>query len=494
MPKSDSRKWNGTEAIDQPSASNYVPLSLPDGTVHWVAVSSLLATIGAIALQASTPGTIQTGHGNISGTFIAGRLVATNGVASEAILGTSTSGYGVHGVSTGSGAGVMGESTTGGEGVHGKSSTSASAVLAEATGGGPAAWGKSTSNGPGVKGESTSGPSAFFQSNDASNTAGTVIIRKKNSGTANLLEIQDSSGTLEGYIDANFIPQGTLAPSGAGTVTSVALTVPSEFSVSGSPVTTSGTLAVTKANQNANLVFAGPTSGSAAAPTFRALVAADIPTVPAVTAPLVERWLYPKAGTTTRILVGINSADIIATGTVTNLDDATGTYHNFATTTSTNDFVRLIDNMSFTPEWLPRIVNVIKTGTDITSVRIWCGMITNASPYTSDDPAGGDYAAFRYSTAADGTAFWRTFTKDGTTSTVTTTTAAIAADTKYILEVRYDSASSVGFYVNNALVATHTTHLPRTSLTSYFSNYTTCTTLTSASRSIRIGKMYVAYA
>lgn len=67
------------------------------------------------------------------------------------------------------------------------------------------------------------------------------------------------------------------AGAGTGTVTSVALTVPAEFSVSGSPVTTSGTLAVTKANQNANLVFAGPTTGAAAAPTFRSLVAADIP-------------------------------------------------------------------------------------------------------------------------------------------------------------------------------------------------------------------------
>lgn len=63
----------------------------------------------------------------------------------------------------------------------------------------------------------------------------------------------------------------------SGTVTSVALTMPGEFVVGGSPVATSGTLAVTKANQNANLVYAGPGAGGAAAPTFRALVAADIP-------------------------------------------------------------------------------------------------------------------------------------------------------------------------------------------------------------------------
>jgi hypothetical protein len=59
-------------------------------------------------------------------------------------------------------------------------------------------------------------------------------------------------------------------------VTSVALTMPAIFSVAGSPITSSGTLAVTLANETANTVWAGPTSGGAAAPTFRALVAADI--------------------------------------------------------------------------------------------------------------------------------------------------------------------------------------------------------------------------
>lgn len=65
----------------------------------------------------------------------------------------------------------------------------------------------------------------------------------------------------------------------AGTVTSVALTVPSFLTVAGSPVTSSGTLAVSLANQTANTVFAGPATGSPAAPTFRSLVAADIPLI-----------------------------------------------------------------------------------------------------------------------------------------------------------------------------------------------------------------------
>lgn len=64
-------------------------------------------------------------------------------------------------------------------------------------------------------------------------------------------------------------------------VTSVALSLPSIFTVSGSPVTTAGTLTGTLATQTANTIFAGPTSGAVAQPTFRSLVAADIPSLSA---------------------------------------------------------------------------------------------------------------------------------------------------------------------------------------------------------------------
>lgn len=70
---------------------------------------------------------------------------------------------------------------------------------------------------------------------------------------------------------------------GSGTVTSVNMTVPPILSVSGNPITTSGTLAVTLVDQVANRIFAGPATGADAAPTFRVLAVADIPTgIPAV--------------------------------------------------------------------------------------------------------------------------------------------------------------------------------------------------------------------
>lgn len=73
----------------------------------------------------------------------------------------------------------------------------------------------------------------------------------------------------------------TSIPSGSGTVTSVGLTMPSVFGVSASPITGSGNLQVDFLNQSANMVFAGPASGSAAQPVFRLLEPIDIPALDA---------------------------------------------------------------------------------------------------------------------------------------------------------------------------------------------------------------------
>lgn len=66
-------------------------------------------------------------------------------------------------------------------------------------------------------------------------------------------------------------------PNTAGSVTSVGLSLPvSLFSVSGSPVTSSGTLTGALVVQSANKIFAGPSTGVDSTPTFRNLVNADI--------------------------------------------------------------------------------------------------------------------------------------------------------------------------------------------------------------------------
>ncbi len=96
-------------------------------------------------------------------------------------------------------------------------------------------------------------------------------------------------------------PEYLLRSSTNGTVTSVGLALPSEFTVTNSPVTTSGTLTGAWASQTTNKFFASP-NGSTGTPTFRAIAKDDLTT--ALTTP-------PDIGTTTPALgyfskVGVN--------------------------------------------------------------------------------------------------------------------------------------------------------------------------------------------
>ena len=66
--------------------------------------------------------------------------------------------------------------------------------------------------------------------------------------------------------------------SGTGTVVSVGLDMPSEFTVANTPVTSAGNLTVSWASETANYILAAP-NGSNGTPTFRSMVAADVPTL-----------------------------------------------------------------------------------------------------------------------------------------------------------------------------------------------------------------------
>jgi hypothetical protein len=110
---------------------------------------------------------------------------------------------------------------------------------------------------------------------------GTTALGAATATTPSLADDSTRVATTEWVKD-----QGFLTSSSNGTVTSVGLALPNIFTVSGSPVTTSGTLTGALATQPANRIFAGPTTGSAAAPTFRALVSADIPDLSSVYLPL----------------------------------------------------------------------------------------------------------------------------------------------------------------------------------------------------------------
>lgn len=120
-------------------------------------------------------------------------------------------------------------------------------------------------------------------------------------------DMNSESATLGQVLTADGSGGATYTDANSGTVTSVAVTVPSILSVSGSPITTSGTIAITLATEAANKVFAGPTSGGSATPTFRSLVAADIPSLTATYASLALDNLASVA-LNTSLIPGTNNS------------------------------------------------------------------------------------------------------------------------------------------------------------------------------------------
>ena len=106
---------------------------------------------------------------------------------------------------------------------------------------------------------------------------------------------QPSFADISGTISSSQMPA---SGPGSGTVTSVGLLAPPQFIVGGSPVTGSGVLGLSLANQNANLVWAGPASGAPGPPTFRPLTAADIPGGLTIGPPTPTTWPWASPAPT----------------------------------------------------------------------------------------------------------------------------------------------------------------------------------------------------
>ena len=160
---------------------------------------------------------------------------------------------------------------------------------------------------------------------------------------------------------------------GTGTVTSVGLSLPAIFTVSGSPVTTTGTLTAVLASQTANYFFAAP-NGSAGAPTFRAIVAADVPTLNQNT-----------TGTASNV-----------TGIVAVVNGGTGT---------TTPSLVAGTNVSITGTWPNQTINSSNLGGTVTSVAatVPSFLSISGSPITSSGTLAITYSGTALPIANGGT-------------------------------------------------------------------------------------------
>jgi hypothetical protein len=92
-----------------------------------------------------------------------------------------------------------------------------------------------------------------------------------------LFELPATDGTAGQCLTTDGAGILSWATRGTGTVTSVGLSAPSIFTVANSPVTGSGTLALSLATQAQGSVFASPASGGPGLPGFRFLQTTDLP-------------------------------------------------------------------------------------------------------------------------------------------------------------------------------------------------------------------------
>lgn len=224
-------------------------------------------------------------------------------------------------------------------------------------------------------------------------------------------------------------------------VTSVGLSMPSIFTVSGSPVTSSGTLTATLATQSANRVFSGPTTGAAAAPTFRALVNDDIPS--ALTG---KTYNGLTVTTTTGTLTLANGSTLATSGAFSTTLTATGATN--VTLPTTGTIATLAGAESLTNKKLGSLTSngIVTTsggdGTLSVTVTTGSGSVVLATSPTLTTPVLGAATATSLNgltvTTTTGT-FTLTSGKtlsvsntltlagtDGTTMTFPTTTATIA--------------------------------------------------------------------
>jgi len=203
-----------------------------------------------------------------------------------------------------------------------------------------------------------------------------------------------------------------------------------------------------------------------------------------------DRWwmIQQNAGLTTIVNVGFVTAPT-ATGGVSVLDTPTGQFLNYASGAPVGSEAGWIATAPLQTQFRFRPIYraFMRTGPVITDIRYWFGLFSTG-PTTSDDPAIHGMG-FRYSTAVDGTAFWRCWTNDGVgTGLVTVTTIPFTADTTYVLSIMVsEDGTKVLFFINDVLVATHTVDLPGAAIG--LGHVERLTTLVVGTKSVRVSKV-----
>ena len=277
----------------------------------------------------------------------------------------------------------------------------------------------SVTNGDGVAGN----PTVAIAANAVLPGTGAVTVPVGTSGqqpaaAVGELRYNTTTNRLEWSTASAWANVGT----GDGTVSSVALSLPSIFTVSGSPVTSSGTLSATLASQTANTVFAAP-NGSAGAPTFRTLAYADLPIVL-----YKENASAPVANTTT----GTNSIALGSAANATLTGQTAQANGRFATNGDAQGSTYVSRNSTSTATPTELFLDGTSARLVVPNNSVWTFDILISGRRTDATGGGAGYritGVLRKDTTAASIAFIGTPSKQVLGETTATMDASVAVDT-----------------------------------------------------------------
>lgn len=174
-----------------------------------------------------------------------------------------------------------------------------------------------------------------------------------------------------------------------------------------------------------------------------------------------NRWGIRAAGTTA---TGIGIANPTVANSPTASNDDSNTFMTMPSTASAGNLAGLITT-AFTlvrPAHEPTIEFVIKTGSDISSIRLWIGLVDAEITNVDTLAAGREFIGFRFSSVASDVG-WQPILHDGTTqNSAAAEIGTVAINTVYKLRIRIVGTTAY-FSVDDGVEVAVTTNFPSAS-------------------------------
>jgi len=215
-------------------------------------------------------------------------------------------------------------------------------------------------------------------------------------------------------------------------------------------------------------------------------LSADLASLPVIPHPAVRKWWMVNSAAATYQPVGVAAPTVTVTASESNDVDSTYVNHAAAATAGTATGIISVTFDLVRTGYNPSFMALIRTGADITNVRIWVGLFS-AAP-TLDQLGAIQGVAFRFATGVPDSG-WVGVTSNGVTPRVTPEIAPIAVNSRYLMKLRVDNTAGIAYFsINDGAEVSLNTNLPPA--TTELGYGVRIITTTATAKSIKISRVY----